>query len=183
MSRIVILVGSLRKGGNTELLAGAFAEVAGLHNKVEVVSVADYSIHPCTGCNRCFSNEDHACVQDDDMALIYEKLRKADTLVVASPVYFYGISAQLKALVDRLHTPMRNAFSIRRLGLILVGAATLPDLFDPIVMQYRMICRFFNLESIGTVLVSGAREKGDVKYRDSMQRAFELGSKLNQKGS
>ena len=54
MSRIVILVGSLRKGGNTELLAGAFAEGAGLHNKVEVVSVADYSIHPCTGCNRCF---------------------------------------------------------------------------------------------------------------------------------
>ena len=53
MSRIVILVGSLRKGGNTELLAGAFAEGAGLHNKVEVVSVADYSIHPCTGCNRC----------------------------------------------------------------------------------------------------------------------------------
>jgi NAD(P)H-dependent FMN reductase len=117
------------------------------------------------------------------MAQIYEKLRKADTLVVASPVYFYGISAQLKTLVDRLHTPMRNTFSIRRLGLILVGAATLPDLFDPIVMQYRMICRFFNLESIGTVLVSGAREKGDVKNRDSMQRAFELGSKLNQKGS
>ena len=98
MSRIVILVGSVRKGGNTELLADAFAKGASLHNEVKVVSVADYRIHPCTGCNRCLSNEDHACVQDDDMALIYEKLRKADTLIVASPVYFYGNSAQLKAL-------------------------------------------------------------------------------------
>ena len=165
------------------MLAGAFAKGASLRNEVEVVSVADYRIHPCTGCNRCFSNEDHACVQDDDMALIYEKLRNADTLVVASPVYFYGISAQLKALVDRLHTPMRNDFPIRRLGLILVGAATLTDLFDPIVMQYRMICRFFNLESIGMVLVSGAKEKGDVSHGDGVQRAFELGSRLNEKGS
>ena len=64
---------------------------------------------------------------------------RTDTPVIASPVYFYGISAQLKALVDRLHTPMRNAFSIGRLGLILVGAATLPDLFDPIVMQYQIV--------------------------------------------
>ena len=76
MSRVVILVGSVRKGGNTELLAGAFAEGARLHNEVEIVSVADYRIHPCTGCNCCFSNEDHVCVQNDDMALIYEKLRR-----------------------------------------------------------------------------------------------------------
>ena len=62
MSRVVILVGSVRKGGNTELLAGAFAEGARLHNEVEIVSVADYRIHPCTGCNRCFSNEDHLFV-------------------------------------------------------------------------------------------------------------------------
>ena len=131
MSRVVILVGSVCKGGNTELLAGAFAEGARLHNEVEIVSVADYRIHPCTGCNCCFSNEDHVCVQNDDMALIYEKLRNTDTLVVASPVYFYGISAQLKAMIDRLHTPMRNSFSIRQLGLIMVGAATMQDLFDP----------------------------------------------------
>ena len=64
-----------------------------------------------------------------------------------------------------------------------MGAATLQDLFDPIVMQYQMICRFFNLKSIGTVLVSGAKEKGDVRRGDGMHCAFELGSRLNQKGS
>ena len=178
MSKIVVLVGSARKGGNTEMLAGAFADGAGQRHDVELVSVADYRIHPCLGCNSCFSDEGHRCAQQDDMAIIYSKLADTDTLVIASPVYFYGISAQLKAMVDRLHTPMRNDFRIKRLGLILVGAAKIPDLFDPILLQYRMILRFFSLEDIGTVLVSGVRDKGDVLRGDGLKRAFDLGSAL-----
>lgn len=178
MSRIVILVGSVRRGGNTELLAKAFADGAKENNEVEIVSVADYIINPCVGCNTCFAREDHSCFQKDGMTEIYEKLRQADTLVVASPVYFYGVSAQLKALIDRLHTPMRNDFNIKRLGLILVGAAELPDLFDPILLQYRMVLRFFGLEDIGAVLVSGAREKGAVLGGDGIERAYELGKSI-----
>lgn len=178
MSRIIVLAGSARKDGNTGMLARAFAEGAGRRHQVEVVSVADYRIQPCLGCNKCYTSEGHRCVQRDDMAAVYEKLTEADTLVIASPVYFYGISAQLKALVDRLHTPMRNEFGIRRLGLILAGAATLPDLFDPILLQYRMILRFFQLEDIGTVLVSGTKDRGDVLKGDGIQRAYELGSAL-----
>ena len=178
MSRIVVLVGSVRRDGNTELLAKAFAEGAGKHHEVELVSVADYRINPCRGCNYCYTSEGNRCIQQDDMPAIYEKLRQADMVVIASPVYFYGISAQLKTLVDRLHTPMRNSFGIRRLGLILAGAATLPDLFDPILLQYRMILRFFDLEDIGTVLVSGVREKGDVRNGDGIRQAYELGNNL-----
>ena len=178
MGKIIVLIGSVRKSGNTELLAKAFADGAGLHHEVELVSVADYHISPCLGCNRCYTGEGHHCVQKDDMAAVCDKFMEADTVVIASPVYFYGISAQLKALVDRLHTPMRNEFKIKRLGLILVGAATLPDLFDPIVLQYRMILRFFHLEDIGMVLVSGAKDKGDVLQGDGIKRAYELGSAL-----
>ena len=178
MGRIVVLVGSVRREGNTELLARAFAGGAMEHHDVELISVADHRIRPCTGCNCCFTSEGNRCAQEDDMAEICERLRQADTVVVASPVYFYGISAQLKALVDRLHTPMRNSFGIRRLGLILVGAATLPDLFDPILLQYRMILRFFGLEDIGTVLVRGAKEKGDVIGGEGIRQAYELGSSL-----
>ena len=173
-----MLVGSARREGNTELLAKAFAEGAGKRHEVELVSIADYRVHPCLGCNRCFAAEGNPCVQKDDMGIIYEKLRRADTLIIASPVYFYGISAQLKALIDRLHTPMRNQFQIKRLGLILVGAATLPDLFDPILVQYRMILRFFGLQDIGQVLVSGARNPGDVLQGDGLKRAYDLGNAL-----
>ena len=173
-----MLVGSARREGNTELLAKAFAEGAGKRHEVELVSIADYRVHPCLGCNRCFAAEGNPCVQKDDMGKIYEKLRWADTLIIASPVYFYGIIAQLKALIDRLHTPMRNQFQIKRLGLILVGAATLPDLFDPILVQYRMILRFFGLQDIGQVLVSGARNPGDVRQGDGLKRAYDLGNAL-----
>ena len=178
MSKIVVLVGSVRRNGNTELLAKAFADGAGRQHEVEIISVADYRIHPCTGCNCCYTREGNRCVQEDDMTEIYDRLAQADTVVIASPVYFYGVSAQLKALIDRLHTPMRNSFSIRRLGLILVGAAAIPDLFDPVLMQYRMILRFFSLEDIGTVLVSGAKEKGDVLAGDGITRAYDMGSNL-----
>ena len=112
------------------------------------------------------------------MAKIYEKLKRADTLIVASPVYFYGISAQLKALVDRLHTQMRNTFGIKRLGLILVGAASLEELFDPILLQYGMICRFFALDDAGTVLVRGAKDPGDVLKGSGPEQAYGFGKSL-----
>lgn len=109
------------------------------------------------------------------MQIVYEKLKTADILVIASPVYFYGLSAKLKAIIDRLHTPMRNEFPIKKLALILVGAATLPELFDSIKIQYKLILNFFHLEDAGMVLVQGAKDKGDVKNTDGLDRAYELG--------
>ena len=129
MSRILVLNESVRRGGNTELLVQSFAEGARKNNSVEIVSVADFKVNPCIGCNSCFKREGNACFQNDSMTEIYQKLKETDILVLASPVYFYGISAQLKAVIDRLHTPMRNSFPIKKLALILVGAATLPEMF------------------------------------------------------
>lgn len=178
MSNIVILVGSVRKNGNTARLAQSFAEGAAKNNNVEIVSVADYNVNPCIGCNSCFTREGNQCFQDDDMVQIYEKLRNADIVVIASPVYFYGISAKLKAIVDRLHTPMRTTFRIRKLGLLLVGAAELPNLFDPIIMQYQMVLDFFRLESIGTILVRGIKDIGDIKGSSALKEAYELGTSI-----
>ncbi len=178
MGKVLILTGSMRKGGNTDLLAQAFAEGAEKNNEVEIVSVADYKVNPCIGCNSCFTREKNECFQNDDMPVIYEKLREADTVVIASPVYFYGISAQLKAVIDRLHTPMRNEFHIKRLALLLVGAASLPELFDAIKLQYQLVLNFFHLEDAGMVLVRGAKDKGDVKNGDGLKRAYELGASI-----
>lgn len=178
MGKVLILTGSIRKGGNTDLLAQAFAEGAEKNNEVEIISVADYKVNPCIGCNSCFTREKNECFQNDDMPVIYEKLREADTVVIASPVYFYGISAQLKAVIDRLHTPMRDEFHIKRLALLLVGAASLPELFDAIKLQYQLVLNFFHLEDAGMVLVRGAKDKGDVKNGDGLKRAYELGESI-----
>lgn len=165
----------MRKNGNTARLVQSFADGAAKNNNVEIVYVADYNVNPCIGCNSCFVREGNKCFQDDDMVKIYEKLRNADIVVIASPVYFYGISAQLKAIVDRLHTPMRNTFHIKKLGLLLVGAAYLPNLFDPILMQYQMVLEFFKLESIGTVLVRGVNDIGDIDGNSALKEAYDMG--------
>ena len=175
MSKIVILIGSVRKNGNTELLAQSFAKGAKEHHEVELISVADYKVNPCIGCNSCFKREGHQCFQQDDMGKIYAKLSEADLVVVASPVYFYGISAQLKAVIDSLHTPMRNEFKIKRAALLLVGAATLPELFDAVVLQYKLVLSFFHLEDAGMVLVRGVKDAGDIKGNPALEEAYALG--------
>lgn len=175
MSNVIVLVGSTRKGGNTDLLVQAFVAGAEKNNTVEIISVADYKVNPCIGCNSCFERAGNECFQQDDMQKIYGKLKRADIVVIASPVYFYGISAQLKAIIDRLHTPMRNSYQIKKLALILVGAATLPELFDAIKLQYRLVLNYFQLEDAGMVLVSGAKDKGDVKHTEGLEKAYELG--------
>ena len=171
---ILILSGSPRKGGNTDLLVEAFVNGASQKHHVEVVSVHDYKVNPCMGCNACFKNETHACVQKDDMPLIYEKMAIADMLVIASPVYFYGLSAQLKAVIDRCHNPIRDTFPIKKMALLLVGAATLPELFDGILAQYQLCLNFFKLKDAGRVLVRGVKDKGDIWNTDALHEAFNL---------
>lgn len=178
MGRVVILVGSERKGGNTELLAKAFAKGAMQNNEVEILSVADSKVNPCTGCNACFLTEANTCVQADDMSVVYDKLEKADVLVIASPVYFYGVSAQLKAIIDRLHTPRRNTFKIKKAALLLVGAATLTTMFDAVKMQYKLILDFFHLEDLGAITVDGVKNKGDIEGDRALEEAYELGKSI-----
>ena len=172
---ILILSGSPRKGGNTDLLAEAFAKGASAQHHVEIVSVCDYKVNPCLGCNACFKNEINTCSQKDDMPVIYAKMNQADMLVIASPVYFYSISAQLKAIIDRFHNPIRASFPIKKMALLLVGAARLPDLFDAILTEYNLCLNFFDIEDVGKVLVRGVKDKGDIKDTDALNEAYTLG--------
>ena len=130
------------------------------------------------GCNACFRNESHTCVQKDDMTIIYDRMALADMLVIASPVYFYGLSAQLKTVIDRFHNPIRDTFHIKKMALFLVGAATLSELFDSILSQYRLCLNFFKLEDAGRVLVRGVKEKGDIKNNEALNEAFRLGNSI-----
>jgi len=172
---ILIISGSPRKGGNTELLAEAFAKGAAKHHHVEIVSVRDYKVNPCLGCNACFKSEVNTCAQKDDMTVIYEKMSQADMLVIASPVYFYSISAQLKAVIDRFHNPIRDTFHIKKMAILLVGAASLPELFDAILTEYNLCLKFFDIEDAGKVLVRGVKDKGDINNTDALNEAYTLG--------
>ena len=174
---ILILSGSPRKGGNTEMLVDAFARGVSEHHHVEIVYVRDVKVNPCLGCNACFKTNG-ICAQNDNMAAIYDKMSQADMLVIASPVYFYGISAQLKAVIDRFHNPIRDSFHIKKMALLLVGAATLPNLFDAILTEYNLCLKFFNIEDAGKILVRGVKDKGDIKGRHFLEEAYQLGTSI-----
>jgi multimeric flavodoxin WrbA len=85
---ILIISGSPRKGCNTELLAEAFAKGAAEHHHVEIVSVHDYKVNPCLGCNACFKTNG-ICAQKDDMAIIYDKMDRADMLASGDDCCLY----------------------------------------------------------------------------------------------
>lgn len=176
--RITILIGSPRKDGNTELLAQAFAKGAQKNNQVTIISVSDHNVLPCIGCNSCYHSDGNRCFQQDDMSVIYSRLLETDMLVIASPVYFYGISAQLKTVIDRLHTPMRDKFAIKKAALLLVGAADLPEMFDAVLTQYDLTLKFFGIVDMGNVLVRGVREKGDINGNKALNDAFDLGASV-----
>ncbi|MCQ2092989.1 MAG: flavodoxin family protein [Fibrobacter sp.] len=179
MSNILILVGSPRVHGNTELLANAFAEgarVAG--HEVEILNVARMNIAHCIGCNTCFTREGNACARHDDMDKVYAALARAEVLIIASPVYFYGISSQMAACIDRLHTPLRNTFHIHKACLLLCGAASLENLFDAITTQYEMALKFFNIQDCGRILVRSVKDKGDVQSTTALEDARRLGATI-----
>ena len=99
--KVLILSGSPRKGGNSDLLCDQFlkgAQEAG--HEVEKIRICEKKIAPCMGCYFCQTHQDQ-CALKDDMPAIVDKIMQADVLVLASPVYFYSINAQMKAVIDR----------------------------------------------------------------------------------
>lgn len=177
MSKIVILVGSPRSNGNTAILAKAFAEAVSHRHEVVTLSVSDLSVAPCRGCNTCFQ-ENNQCIQHDDMEKIYAELATADVLVIASPVYFYGISAQLAAVINRLHNPLRDSFPIKKAILLLVAASHKPHICDAIKLQYTMLLDNFGIENAGIIAAQGVKDSGDIDATPFLSQAQQLAASL-----
>lgn len=178
MSNIVVLIGSPRKGGNTEILANSFIDGAKENHDVKVISIADKKINGCTGCNFCYADQSHRCKQKDGMQEIYEKLTPAEIIVIATPVYFYGVSSQLKCLIDRLHNPIRNNFKVKKLVLLSVAADTIPTVFDSVKTMYNSVLKYFSLEDGGIITVFGVEKRGDIHGNIALKDAYKLGESI-----
>ena len=124
MARLVVLNGSPRPMGNSAFLAGkAIAAADGTGASSTRFDVAHLSIAPCKGCDACRRNPERGCAIKDDMGGIVEELQAADALLIATPVYWFSLGAQIKACIDRLYAPWNadNAFMKgKRIGAALV---------------------------------------------------------------
>jgi multimeric flavodoxin WrbA len=102
--RVLGIAGSARRDGNSNsLLRLALEGAVERGAETQVINAADLTVAGCIACDGCKADEEQGCVVDDDMQRIYEQVRDSDVIVFASPVYFYGVSSWLKAVVDRMY--------------------------------------------------------------------------------
>ncbi|NIS62432.1 MAG: flavodoxin family protein [Proteobacteria bacterium] len=186
--RILGICGSPRRGGNTDVLlkeALKGAEEAGA--EVEEIFLRDKTISPCLEIYGC--KEDGRCVIEDDFHEVAEKMIGADALILASPIFFYSVSAHTKMLMDRcqsfwvkrnlLKTPIAPGKSRRKGAFISVGATRGKRLFEGVTLTVRYFFDALDVDLWETLLVRGVDEKGEIfDHPEAIRAAYELGRKL-----
>lgn len=176
MKKILILSGSPRKDGNSDILCNEFARgAAEAGHAVETVRVAEKKIGYCRACYAC--RNAGVCVLHDDMAEVLQKIIDADVLVLASPVYFYSIDAQLKALIDRTvarWTEVKN----KEFYYIVTAADAERASAETTLACFRGYADCVEgAKEMGIIYGMGTYEKGEVRNTDAMAQAFEAGKK------
>ena len=180
MKKVLVLSGSPRKGGNSDILCDEFIKGAlSAGNEVEKIRVAEKKIGYCLGCYYC---KEHGgrCVLNDDMGDILQKIIDADVLVFATPVYFYSMSAQLKTLIDR--TVARwTEIGNKELYYIMTSAEDEEDTMDATLASLHGFAMCVDgYDEKGILYGKGVTEKGEVKDRpELMQIAYEMGQSVH----
>ncbi len=190
--RVIGILGSPRRGGNTEvLLDRALDGAAEAGADIEKIVLCDYNISGCLECNDCFVTGE--CSIADDMDDIYRALERADRIIFASPMFFMGVTAQAKAAIDRCQCYWALKYVLRedfpreekapaRYGILIsVGGTKGKNLFEGSILTLKY---FFDAISVTPreelyVLVRGVDDVGDAaKREDALRQAYESGKKL-----
>ncbi|NLH46012.1 MAG: flavodoxin family protein [Acholeplasmataceae bacterium] len=175
--KALILSSSPRRGGNSDILCDQFmlgAQEAG--NQAEKIFLKDKNINYCLGCGAC--QKTGSCVQNDDMDEILDKLVEADVIVMATPVYFYSMCAQMKTLIDRT-CPVYTKISDKKFYIIATAADGSKDALDETITGFRGFFRCLdNPEEAGIIDGLGAWKIGDIKGHPAMKHAYEMGKNI-----
>ena len=172
--KILVITGSPRKNGNSNTLADNFikgAQEAG-HNVVRFDS-AFKNVHPCIACNKCGMNG--KCVFKDDFEFIRDNIVDADAVIFATPMYYFGISAQIKAVIDRFYAINGQIHTPKKSALIMTYADTSSKEAQPIISHYETLLNYLGWSDSGKVIASGVWTEGDVNNTEYPKQAYELG--------
>lgn len=188
--KIVVINGSLRVRGNTDtLLASLMDGIGGTNVTVTSHVLRDKRIQDCRGCNHCF--EHGRCALKDDMQEIHDDLRSSDLLVLASPLYWWGVTGVMKTFIDRLYLyyPCSNAKMIAGKKAIIItpmhvsvaefGEKVYRSEIEPLTMSYRYILGRLGVEIVDMMFFPGVNQKDDAKKNVAfLQQARQLGARL-----
>ena len=176
--KIIALQGSPNIDGSTAILVEEFvrgAREAG--HAVERVDVARLDVRPCTGCVAC--GYEGPCVQRDGMGAVRSSLLAADMVVLATPLYYYGMSAQLKTVVDRFCS-FNASLTARHLKSALLAVAWNADdwTFEALAAHYRTLVRYLQMDDCGMVLGRGCGTPAMTRRSEAVKEAYGLGRGL-----
>lgn len=185
--KVLGIMGSPRKQSNTDILLDSALEGAKEAGaEVEKVLVSKLKISPCLEIYAC--RKDGNCAIKDDMQMLYEKLLEADHIIFASPIFFYSITSQAKALVDRCQAlwVRRHVLGVgkedkreRKGAFISVGATRGKKLFDGAVLTVKYFFDAIGVEYCGELLLRGIDNKAQIKeHPTALEDAFRLGQEL-----
>lgn len=176
--RIIILQGSPNKKGSTSILAEQFGRGARESgHTVQRIDLTDVKVNPCIGCVSC--GYEGPCVQNDDNQQIRTAVLTADMIVFATPLYYYGMSAQLKTVIDRFCS-YNSSITRKRLKSALLAVAWNSDdwTFDALESHYQTLVRYLNFRDQGMVLGKGCDSPEMTKRTHFPQMAYELGKRI-----
>jgi len=176
--KILIISASLRNKSNSEALAESFkqgAEAAG--HEVEIISLKGKQISFCKGCFAC--QKTGRCVIKDDAIAIYEAMQKAEVLVFAGPVYYYGLSGQLKTMLDRANPLFPQEYAFRDVYLLATAAEAEEHAVhgSKVGVQGWVDC-FEKASFKGTVFAGGVNLAGEIEGHKALQEAYNLGERV-----
>mgnify|MGYP001128390160 CR=1 FL=1 len=184
--RVLGIMGSPRIKGNTDLLLNEALKGAQSHGvEVEKIVVDKLKIAPCREYYGCL--RDGSCVISVGPPVIYSQLLAVDAIIVASPIFFYGLTGQLKALIDRCQALWARKYilkqdfsdSTRKGAFIAVGATRGKQLFDGSILTVKYFFQAISVKYTDELLVRGVDKKGEIKeHPTALSEAFELGKRL-----
>ena len=175
--QILVVKGSPRKNGNTSTMADSFVKGANESgNTVTEIVLKDKTIGDCLGCGACQRNGG-ICVQKDDMTEIYHEMKKADVIVLASPVYFYTWTSLMKRMIDRTFA-LESILGNKKFYLLSAGAAPEEKYMRTMIDSFRQYISCFmagDNEEGGILFAYGTNGPSDVKESPVLQDAYQMG--------
>ena len=176
--KIVVLTGSPRRGGNSAYLAEQFIKGARESgHDIYRYDCAFRQVEPCRACNRC--GMDGPCVIKDDFDELRPRLVEADMVVFATPMYYFGMSAQMKRVIDRFYAingQIKGAS--KKAAFLMTYADTSAKEAEPMLVHYRRLMEYLGWKSVGEVVAAGVWTAGSVRNTEYGEQAYQLGKNV-----
>ena len=176
--KILALIGSPRRGSNTDILVDQILKgTEESRRSIEKLYLYDFDISACIDCRKC-KRPDYTCAIRDGMAQILPKFEEADLIIFGTPLYWYGPTAKMKLLIDRLRPFIASGRLKGKRGIVVIPSEEGGSRCGPLVEMFQMTFQYLGMHFAGCVLARGYEKKDVLNHPEELVKAYELGRSI-----